>query len=127
MAALAAVSPVSRSTTRTPEAARSGSTSSVTRARDPLLGRWLERLDRGAVRAELHRLAARILELRAGVGRDEVAALDPLESMPFEELCVLCFQQSSGDSACPEVDIPAPFLAHRLLDRDIRDLKPTTR
>jgi hypothetical protein len=76
------------------------------------------------VGAELHCFAASVFELRAGVGRDEVAALDPFEAVPFEELCVLCFQQSSGDSAGPEVDVPAPFLAHRLLDRDVRDLEP---
>ena len=84
----------------------------------------LERLDRGSVGAELHCLAACVLELRAGVGRDEVAALDPLEAVPLEDLCVLCFQQSSGDSAGPEVNVPSPFLAHRLLDGDVRDLEP---
>ena len=55
---------------------------------------------------------------------DEVAALDPLESVPLEELCVLCFQQSPGDSAGPEVDVAFAFLADGLLDCDVRDLEP---
>jgi divalent metal cation (Fe/Co/Zn/Cd) transporter len=38
-------------------------------------------LDGGAPRAELLRLAARVFELRAGVGVDELAGLDPLEAV----------------------------------------------
>jgi len=37
------------------------------------------RLDGGAAGAELLRLAARVLELGAGVGVDELAGFDPLE------------------------------------------------
>jgi hypothetical protein len=43
----------------------------------------LERLRRRAARAELERLGARVFELRAGVGVDELPDLDPLEAMAF--------------------------------------------
>jgi len=38
-------------------------------------------LDGGATGTELLRLAARVFELRAGVGVDELAGLDPLEAV----------------------------------------------
>ena len=40
-------------------------------------------LDGGAAGAELLRLAARVFELGAGVGVDELAGLDPLEPVPL--------------------------------------------
>jgi hypothetical protein len=48
------------------------------RASDPS---WLVRLDSGAAGAELLRLAPGVLELRMGVGIDELAGLDPLEAV----------------------------------------------
>src|SRR6266542_5236148 len=86
-----------------------------------------ERLHGRAVGAELDRLAARVLELRAGVSRDEVAGLDSREPVALEVRGVLCFQQSAGNSAGPEVDVAAPLLADRVLDRDVGDLNPAAR
>jgi len=74
--------------------------------------------------AELGRLAPGVLELGAGVGGDEVAGLDPLEPVPLQKLCVLCLQQSTGDSAGPEIDVATTLLADRALDRHIGDLHP---
>src|ERR671925_2112355 len=82
----------------------------------------LVRLHRRPVRAVLDGLAARVLELRPRVGRDEVTALDPLEPVPFQEPGVLCLQQSTRDSTRPQIDLPPAFFAHRLLDRHVRDL-----
>jgi hypothetical protein len=45
------------------------------------LGPRLVRLDGGAASAEFLRLAARAFELRAGVGVNELAGLDPLEAV----------------------------------------------
>jgi hypothetical protein len=44
-------------------------------------GHRLECLERRSPRAELLRLAAGVLELGAGVGVDELAGLDPLETV----------------------------------------------
>src|SRR5690349_23637187 len=38
----------------------------------------------------------------------------------------LCFQQSTGDSALPEIDVALAGGAHRFLDQDVADLQPTT-
>src|SRR5207245_11539866 len=81
---------------------------------------------RRPVGAELDRLAARVLELRAHVRRDQVAGLDPLEPVPLQHFLVLCLQQSTGNSAGPEVDVAAALLADRILDRDVRELHPST-
>jgi hypothetical protein len=86
------------------------------------LSSWPVRLDRVAAGAELLRLASGVLELRAGVGIDQLAGLDPLEAVSLEEGRVRCFRQRPGNSAGPEVDVPAPIVAHRVLDRDIGDL-----
>ena len=56
------------------------------------------------------------------MGRDKVPGLDPLEAVPFQELCVLCLQQSPCDSAGPEVDVALSLFADRLLNRHVRDL-----
>jgi hypothetical protein len=45
------------------------------------LGPRLVGLDGGAAGAELLRLAARVFELRAGIGVDELAGLDPFEAV----------------------------------------------
>src|SRR6266511_2279632 len=87
----------------------------------------LVRLVGRSVRSELQRFPARVLELRAHVGRDEVAGLDPLEPVPLQNLPVLCFQQSPGNSTGPEIDVSPPLLAHRLLNRDVCDLDPPAR
>jgi len=76
------------------------------------------------VGAELERLPAGVFELGAHVGVDQVARFDALEAVPFESGCVLCFQQSTGDSAGPEVDVALAFLADGLLDGHIGDLDP---
>ena len=67
-------------------------------------------LDSRALRAVLERLPARILELRAHIGVHEVAVLDPLEAVLLQPFGVLCFQQSPGNSACPEVDVAAALV-----------------
>ena len=36
--------------------------------------------------------------------------LDPLEAVPLQDLCVLSIQESPGNSAGPEIDVPLPFL-----------------
>ena len=77
--------------------------------------------------AELGRLAPGVLELGAGVGSDEVAGFDALEPVSLQKLCVLCFQQSAGNSAGPEVDVALALLAHRLLDRDVGELDAAAR
>jgi hypothetical protein len=61
------------------------------------------------------------------VGLHEIAALDPLEAVPLEKPCVLCLQQSSGNSAGPEIDLSPSFLGDRILDRHIGDLDATPR
>ena len=98
-----------------------------TRSRASDLPPGLVGLDGGAVGAELDRLAACVLELRAHVGVDEIARLDPLEPVLLEPFRVLCLQQSASDSARPEVDVPPAFLADGLLDRHVGDLNPSAR
>lgn len=39
----------------------------------------------------------------------------------------LCIQQSTGDSAFPEIDVLFAFLGHRFLHQDVADLKATAR
>jgi hypothetical protein len=76
------------------------------------------------VGAELERLPACVFEFGAHVGVDQVAGLDAFEAVPFESGCVLCLQQSAGNSAGPEVDVTFAFLADGLLDRHVGDLDP---
>jgi hypothetical protein len=87
----------------------------------------LIRLDGGAAGTELLRLAPGVLELGARVGVDQLAGLDPLEPVPFEELGVRCFQQRPGYSPGPEVDVAAALGADRVLDGHVGDLHPAAR
>jgi hypothetical protein len=84
----------------------------------------LEGFHRRTVRAELDRLPPRVLELRAHVRSNKVAALDPLEPMPLQNLRVLCFQQSAGNSAGPEINVSPTLFADRILDGHVGDLHP---
>jgi hypothetical protein len=87
----------------------------------------LESFHRRTVCPELDRLPPRIFELRAHVGRNEVAGLDPFEPVPLQNLRVLCFQQSAGKSAGPEIDVSPTLFADRLLDGHVGDLHPSSR
>ena len=91
-----------------------------------MLGHRLVGLGGGAAGAELLCLAARVFELGAGVGVDELTGLDLLEAVTLKKLRVRCFQQRSGNSAGPEVDVAAALRADRVLDRDVGDLDPPT-
>ena len=86
----------------------------------------LESFHRRTVRAELDRFPPSIFELRAHIRSNEVAALDPLEPMPLQNLRVLCFQQSAGNSAGPEIDVSPTFFADRFLDGHVGDLHPSS-
>jgi hypothetical protein len=86
-----------------------------------------EGFHRRTVGAELDCLSSRVFELRAHVCGNEVSALDPLEPMPFQNLRVLCFQQSAGNSAGPEIDVSPTFFADRILDGHVGDLHPSSR
>ena len=74
------------------------------------------------MRAEAARLLARVSECRASVGVDQVTGLDALEAVLREPVCVLCFQQSAGNSTGPEIDVALAFLADGALDRDVGEL-----
>ncbi len=84
-----------------------------------LLDRGFVRLHGGSAGAELLGLAPGVLEGRAGVGVHQIAGLDPLEAVLFQEAGVLCFQQSTGNSAGPEVDVALALLGDGALDRDV--------
>jgi hypothetical protein len=86
----------------------------------------LEGFHRRTVRAELDCLSSRVFELRAHVCGNEVSALDPLEPVSLQNLRVLCFQQSPGNSAGPEIDVAATFFADRFLDGHVGDLHPSS-
>src|SRR5687767_15218860 len=91
--------------------ARAGRTAGLTRSPSlPSLPPCLESLHRRAARPILLRLPARVFEDGLGVGLHEIAGLDPLEAVTLEKPCVLCLQQSSGNSAGPEVDLSSSFL-----------------
>jgi hypothetical protein len=97
----------------------------VFRARESCsLAPRLEGFHRRTVRTELDCLPPRVLELRAHVRSNEVATLDPLEPMPLQNLRVLCFQQSAGNSAGPEVDVSPALFIDRILDGHVGDLHP---
>jgi hypothetical protein len=87
----------------------------------------LESFHRRTVRAELDCLSSRVFELRAHVCGNEVSALDPLEPVSLQNLVVLCFQQSAGNSASPEIDVSPTFFANRSLDGHVGDLHPSSR
>jgi hypothetical protein len=84
--------------------------------------RGFGRLDGRAAGAELLGLAAGVFERRAGVGVDQVTGLDADEPVAQQAALVLCFQQSAGDSAGPQVDVSPAFLGHRPLDGDVGQL-----
>ena len=90
-------------------------------------GLWLIRLHGGTVGPELQGLLPRVLELGAHVGGDEVPVLDPLEAVPPKGRRVLSIQESTGNSASPEVDVATAFLTHRPLNRHVRQLNTTAR
>src|SRR5919106_1927997 len=79
-------------------------------------------LHRRAARAELLRLAPRVLELRARVRLDEIARCDALEAVAGQEPGALCPQPSPRNSAGPEVDVAPARLADGGLERDVGDL-----
>jgi hypothetical protein len=66
-------------------------------------------------------LQGRKLRLRS-LFFDELARLDPLEAVTFQELGVCCFQQRPGNSAGPEVDVAPAVGADWVLDRHVGDL-----
>jgi hypothetical protein len=86
----------------------------------------LEGFRRRTVRAELDCLSSRVFELRPHVRGNEVSALDPLEPVSLQNLGVLCFQQSTGNSAGPEIDVSPTFFADRILDGHVGDLHPSS-
>ena len=73
-------------------------------------GCGFECLDRCPVSAELERFMASVVEGRAHVGGNEVSVIDSLEAVLFQDFCVLSIQESSCDSASPEIDVPLAFL-----------------
>jgi len=87
----------------------------------------LEGLEGRPTGAELLGFATRVLEFGSCVRVHELAGLDPLEAVAFQELGVRCFQQRSRNSAGPEVDVASPLGADWVLDRDVSDLKPPAR
>ncbi len=83
-------------------------------------------LTRRAVGSELHGLAAGVVELRAHVGRDEVAPTRSRSNpVSLQNLRVLCRRQSAGYSPRSR-DVAAALLADRPLDRDVGDLDAST-
>jgi hypothetical protein len=89
--------------------------------------RWsgLGGADGRAHRAELGRLAAGVLELRAGERIDRLALRDLAVAEREQDPRVLSFQESSGDSAGPEVDPLARVLGDLVADEDVGELEPT--
>jgi hypothetical protein len=75
------------------------------------------------VRSETARFLARVGERGARIGVDQVAGLDALEAVMREPVGVLCFQQSTGNSTGPEVDIASAFLTDGTLDGDVCELQ----
>ena len=65
--------------------------------------------------------------LRAGEHVDFLAPLDVVETGKREYLAPLCFQQSAGDSAGPEVDVVFGVLRDLALDVDVADLDAAAR
>ena len=62
--------------------------------------------------------------------REDIGAprdLEPGEPNRVDQPGQLCFQQSTGDSTGPEVDLLFRGLRDRLLDEDVADLQPSPR
>jgi hypothetical protein len=74
-------------------------------------------------RAELGRLAARVLELGAGEGVDRLALRDLAVAEREQDPRVLSLQESSGDSAGPEVDALARVCGDLVADEDVGELE----
>ena len=53
--------------------------------------------------------------------------LESLEARRFDCRLELCFQQSAGDSALPEIDVALGGVGHGLLHEDVADLKAAAR
>ena len=85
---------------------------------------WLGGADRRSHRAELCGLAAGVLKRRAGEGVYRLALLDFAVAQPDQQPRVLSFQESSGDSAGPEVDALAGVFGDLVADEDVGELKP---
>src|SRR4051794_1989593 len=71
---------------------------------------WFGCPDRRPHRAELRGLPPRVLGRRAPVCIDEVSLLDVGVAQLNQQACVLSLQESSGNSASPEVDALARVL-----------------
>jgi hypothetical protein len=85
----------------------------------------IERLSRSKVdpqSAEFCR-ASRLRCIRVHV--DATRDLEPNKTGSDDRRPELCFQQSSGDSALPQIDVALRFVAYRLLDQNVADLKAT--
>src|SRR3954447_26343080 len=74
------------------------------------LANRLRRADRRAHRAEVGGLPPRVLGRRASVGIDEVPLLDVGVAQLNQQARVLSLQESSGNSASPELDALARVL-----------------
>jgi hypothetical protein len=66
--------------------------------------------NRGAHRSELGGLAARVGVVRTRIGVDELSLFDVDVAPLNQQARVLSFQESSGNSASPEVDALARVL-----------------
>jgi hypothetical protein len=53
--------------------------------------------------------------------------LEVLETARDDNRFQLCFQQSAGDSALPQIDVPLGTIRYRLLHHDVADLYPPSR
>ena len=63
---------------------------------------------------------------RTGKHVDKLAPADVLETDLLQDPFPLCVQQSTGNSAGPEVDIVLRVLGNLLLDDDVANLEPAT-
>ena len=84
----------------------------------------LDAAESDAPRLELGRVG---LVLRAGEDVDLPAPANVHEAGVFQHPLPLCFQQSTGNSARPEVDIVLRVLGDFLVDDDVADLEAATR
>jgi len=65
------------------------------------------------------------LVLRSREDIDLLAPADVYEPRVLQHPFPLCFQQSTGYSAAPEIDIVLRVLRDRLVDDDVSDLDPS--
>lgn len=79
--------------------------------------------DRGSHGAEFGRFAAGVLESRPGVGIDQLALRDVGVAACDQLSRMLSFQESSGNSAGPEVDPFASIFGDLGMDDDVSDLE----